>query len=177
MVASRFDDPSKQRPALSDSKLHWPPVCQAYCQLLCLRVNHLLLYRMVRHTGAYSQRQWSGLSGRNLTWNVECLQSLSSIDFTHNFSCRYAVQGCEKIALSWDIQFKFAPPRKRATAALIRLWKTWELSHTHNWISTYIGTGAGQTHTLSYSFGPLDMRGLRKMHYKFYCVEGVNLYN
>jgi hypothetical protein len=30
---------------------------------------------------------------------------------------------------------------------------------------------------LSYSFGPHNVRGLRKMHYKFYCVAGVNLYN
>jgi hypothetical protein len=35
---------------------------------------------------------------------------VSSNDCTQNFSCRYVVQGCEKIARSWDIQFKFAPP-------------------------------------------------------------------
>jgi hypothetical protein len=41
-------------------------------------------------------REWSGLSGRNLSWNLECLQSLSSNDCKQNFSCRYAVHGCEK---------------------------------------------------------------------------------
>jgi hypothetical protein len=153
-------------------------------------------------------REWSGLSGQNLTWNSARLQSQSSNDCSQNYSWRYAVQGCENIAHSWNEQFKFAPPRTRVTAARLavelfspvhsngvrgaRRWYGCErlgnylaYTHTHTHahicyiygISTHMGTSAGQTHTLSYSFGPYDMRGLRKMHYKFYCVEGVNLYN
>jgi hypothetical protein len=59
-------------------------------------------------------REWSGLSGWNVAWSFECLQSLSSNDCTQNFSCRCAVQGCEKIARSWDVLFKFFRTLARA---------------------------------------------------------------
>jgi hypothetical protein len=61
-------------------------------------------------------REWSGLSARNLTWNFANLQSPSSNDNPQNFSCRYAVQGCEKVAQIWNVQFKFPLPRTRVTA-------------------------------------------------------------
>jgi hypothetical protein len=61
-------------------------------------------------------KKWSG---RNLTWNVARLQSPSSNDFTQNFSCFYAAQGCEKIAQIWNVQFKFAQPRTRMTAVCL----------------------------------------------------------
>jgi hypothetical protein len=61
-------------------------------------------------------REWSGWSSRNITWNFAPLQSPSSNDCTQNCSCFYAAQGCEKIAQSWNVQFKFAQLRTRMTA-------------------------------------------------------------
>jgi hypothetical protein len=52
-------------------------------------------------------------------WNFARLQSPSSNDCTQNFSCRYAVQGCEKIAQIWNVEFKFAPPRTRMSAVCL----------------------------------------------------------
>jgi hypothetical protein len=75
---------------------------------------HLVLSSQLRPT-----REWSGWSGRNLTWNFARLQSPSSNDCTQKFSCFYAAQGCEKIAQIWNIQFKFAQPRTRMTAVCL----------------------------------------------------------
>jgi hypothetical protein len=52
-------------------------------------------------------RERSSWSGWNQTWNFFSSHSLSSNDCTQNFSCWYTVQGCEKIAQSWNLQFRF----------------------------------------------------------------------
>jgi hypothetical protein len=77
------------------------------CSLLIRAVHFMSIKALTR--------EWSGLSGRNLAWNFARLQSPSHYDCTQNFSYRYAVQGCETIAQSWNVQFKFAPPRTRVT--------------------------------------------------------------
>jgi hypothetical protein len=84
-------------------------------------------------------REWFSWSGRNLTWNFARLQSPSSNDCTQNFSCFYAAQGCEKIAQSRNVQFKFAQPRTRMTAVCLAV--TLHFPVHSNWL---LGPGPGK---------------------------------
>jgi hypothetical protein len=84
-------------------------------------------------------REWSGWSGRNLTWNFARLQSPSSHDCTQNFSYFCAAQECERIAQSWNVQFKFAQPRTRITAVCLPV-ALYSPVHS-NWL---LGPGPGK---------------------------------
>jgi hypothetical protein len=84
----------------------------------------------------------------------------SSSGRTQHFSCSCAAHGCYNIAQSLHVQLKCMPLLTRVTAAHMavaqcslvhskavsgpgadKLWKTWEVCHTHTYrVSTFTGT-------------------------------------
>jgi hypothetical protein len=82
-----------------------------------------------------------------------------SNDCTQNFSYRYAVEGHEKIALSWTVQFKFMPLRIHVTAAWLAVVlyspvHSNKVSGARCWLGCE-RLGNCLTHTYTYTLKPL----------------------